>query len=151
MSTLIYSLGHGNRSWEELLALLRWADVRVLVDVRRWPRSKRHPHFSRDALEAAARAEGVVYRDLGPSLGGFRPEGYEAYTKSEAFKLGLDGLVALADEQNTAFMCAERLPERCHRRFIARELVRRGLEMRHLLEPGEYWEPSQPSLFDEPG
>jgi uncharacterized protein (DUF488 family) len=117
------------------------------VDVRRWPLSRRHPHFNREVLRVAVPASGIRYRELGDGLGGFRSQGYAAHTATPQFGQALEALMEYCRADVTAFMCAERSPERCHRLLIARELEKRGLDVRHLLEPGEFWAPVQGSLF----
>src|SRR5687767_11196586 len=71
MSTF-FTVGHGTRSLEELAALLLAAEVELLVDVRRFPGSKRHPHFARERLAETLSASGISYEWMGESLGGRR-------------------------------------------------------------------------------
>jgi len=49
----IWSVGHGTRSLEEFLAMLRATNIMALVDVRLAPGSRRHPHFGAEALADA--------------------------------------------------------------------------------------------------
>lgn len=142
----VFSLGHGARSPEAFGRVLKAWGIRRLVDVRRFPRSRRHPHFSRDALEPGCGARGIEYVWMGDLLGGFRTGGYEAYLRTAEFARGIERLEALARDRPTAFLCAERDPARCHRRFIARELERRGWSVVHVLDEtttaatqGELW------------
>ena len=142
----VFSLGHGARSPETFYRLLAAWGIRRLVDVRRFPRSRRHPHFSRDALEPGCASHAVEYVWMGDLLGGFREGGYEAHLATGEFARGLERLEQLARERPTAFLCAERDPARCHRRFIARELERRGWEVVHVIDAttttatqGELW------------
>lgn len=130
----VFSLGHSTRGADEFLGILHAWRVERLVDVRRFPTSRRHPHFSRDALSLRCAREGIDYLWLGEALGGFRTGGYEAYTETDAFARGLDRLEGLATERATAFLCAERDPARCHRRYIARALERRGWAVVHILD-----------------
>ena len=64
------------------------------------------------------------------------------------FVEGFEELCTLALDHPTAVLCAEQLPERCHRRFIMKALEREGFEVKHLVEVGAFWIP-QPGLFDE--
>jgi uncharacterized protein (DUF488 family) len=147
----IWSVGHGARALEELLAVLADAGVATLADVRSQPGSRRHPHFGAKALETALREVGVAYVHL-PDLGGRREpradsphralrvaafRGYADHMESEEFARGYERLTALARESRTAFMCAETLWWRCHRRLIADRLSAYGWNVTHWLAPGK--------------
>ncbi len=84
--------------------------------------------------------EGISYVFLGVELGGFRKGGYEAYTKTEDFKHGIDKLEESANN-NAVIICAERFPWKCHRRWIARELHRREWIVEHIIDKGRVWIP----------
>ena len=146
MST-VFTIGHGTRSIEELIAVLKDADVQVLVDVRRFPGSRRHPHFGRDALDETLPAAGIAYDWKGEALGGRRdadPEspniawrvdafrGYADHMTSESFRTALHELETKAASTKQAVMCAETVWWRCHRRLIADALVAHGFEVVHL-------------------
>ena len=133
---IIYTIGHSNRSLEEFLSLLDHYGIGLVVDVRRFPTSRKYPHFSRESLEAALSSRGIGYAWLGDLLGGYRKGGYRAYMETEEFRRGLERLLELAEGRRTAIMCAERLWFRCHRRFIADALVAMGHEVVHIVEPG---------------
>jgi len=125
---------------EEFLALLEHYGVRLVVDVRRFPVSRRYPHFDRTALAARLQAAGIPYYYLGVELGGYRPGGYEAFTATPLFQAGLGRLIELAAAGPAAVMCSERFPWRCHRRFIARHLARLGWRVVHILDSGRVYE-----------
>ena len=159
----IYTIGHSTRTLDELVALLREHSVTRLADVRRYPASRRHPHFSREALQGSfavfaaqddkrGKAQddtgGMVYEHF-EDLGGRRTpakdsrnmaweneqfRGYADYMYTEEFKAAVDRL--LHSERVTAVMCAEAVPWRCHRNLLADELVRRGIEVLHIVGPG---------------
>jgi len=146
----VFTVGHSNRSLDELLELLREAKIGLVVDVRSLPGSRRHPHFSRDALARALASSGIAYRHE-PALGGLRrprPDsvhvgwasagfrGYADHMETDEFQGALDALVELAAGQPTALLCAEAVPWRCHRSLIADALVARGVEVVHLIGPG---------------
>lgn len=147
MATL-FTVGHGTRTTEELIDVLRAADVATLVDVRRYPGSRRHPHFAREALEESLPAAGIDYDWQGGSLGGRRapaPDSPNVAWRVDAFRgyadhLGSDGfrsaLRALEERAESgirqALMCAETVWWRCHRRLIADSLVADGHEVIHL-------------------
>jgi len=130
---VIYSVGHSTRDLEEFLKLLNLYGVRNLADVRRFPTS-RFAHFTKEALERHLAGAMVAYVYLGHELGGYRRGGYEAYMNTQAFREGLGLLEKLARTGPTAFMCAEKLPWRCHRRFIARVLCSRGWKVIHIID-----------------
>ncbi len=143
MELTIFTLGTSNRTPEEFIALLRHYGVRLLADVRRFPTS-RFEHFKREHLAKLCRNAGVEYLYLGDELGGYRSGGYTAYMETEAFRAGLEKLEALAREKPTAVTCSERLPWRCHRRFIGRALADRGWHVRHVIDLDREWTPTPP-------
>ncbi len=130
----IFSIGHSSLPSEEFLGRLRAHGVRRVVDVRRFPTSRAFPHFAQNELASMLQSAGIDYRWLGERLGGFRSGGYESYTCTAAFREGIKELMTLAREVPTAVMCSEALFFRCHRRFIADELVRQQWRVLHILD-----------------
>lgn len=147
----VFTVGHSNRSWGEFLDVLRAAEIRQLIDVRRFPVSRRNPQFSRDAMAPALTEAGVVYRHM-PELGGYRDSqaaadspndgfapgflrNYADYAMTPAFGAALqrlrDGLVP-----GTAIMCAEKNWRDCHRQVIADYLLSAGYPVIHLIDGG---------------
>ncbi|MDH3284053.1 MAG: DUF488 domain-containing protein [Acidobacteriota bacterium] len=143
---LVWTVGHSDRRPEELVALLASHGIARVVDVRSHPWSRRHPWHGRTELERSVRDGGIRYTWLGAALGGMRPEGFRAHQRSDAYQRGLEELIRLAREDVSAVLCAERDPSHCHRRFIADDLARSGLVVRHLLGPDEIV-PHQPSFL----
>jgi uncharacterized protein (DUF488 family) len=141
---VICSIGHSTRGIEDFLSLLDEHVVELVVDVRRFPASRRHPQFNRAALARALGRLEIGYVHLGEDLGGEVDGEYERYVRSAAFRRGLVSLDRLAGERRTVFMCAEKLPWKCHRRFIARELAQRGWRVVHILDRGQVWESDDP-------
>ncbi len=137
----IFTIGSSNRSLQEFLDLLKAYEIIVLVDVRIFPYSRRFPHFIKECLEESIHASGLKYRYLGKELGGYRKGGYEACMGSPNFAKGIEALEALGGAARTAFMCSERLPWKCHRRFIAQELLHRGWEVIHIIDSARTWQP----------
>jgi uncharacterized protein (DUF488 family) len=151
----VFTIGHGARPVDELLECLAEAGVETLVDVRRFPGSRRHPQFNREALGRTLADAGIAYRHA-ESLGGRRSggaefdcirvaafRGYAAWMRSDEFAAGL---TAALRELQPCLMCAETLWWHCHRRLIAELLDTRGDEVVHLLRPGHSdrhrrWEP----------
>ncbi|WP_229070895.1 DUF488 family protein [Actinoplanes sp. DH11] len=62
MARALISIGHGTAKQAELTAVLRGAGVARLVDVRRYPGSRAHPHVSREAMSDWLPAAGIAYR-----------------------------------------------------------------------------------------
>lgn len=138
----IFTLGTSNRSREEFLEILKEYKIGIIVDVRHWPTSKLFPHFKKENLEKFLKEKGIEYFHI-EKLGGYREGGYENYTKTKEFKEGLDELIRISENKNSAIICAEKLPWKCHRAFIARELERRGIKVFHIIEKGRIWEPKK--------
>jgi uncharacterized protein (DUF488 family) len=134
---VIYTIGTSTRLLREFIEILKERDVKRLVDVRRFPTSSRFPHFKKERLSRSLPRSGIEYVYLGDKLGGYRAEGYDAYTVTEEFFEGIKELERFAAEKKTAVACAERFFWRCHRRFIADELIKRGWDVRHIMEKGK--------------
>jgi uncharacterized protein (DUF488 family) len=144
----IWTVGHSNRSEADFLALLAAARIEQIADVRRFPGSRRLPHFSADALRTSLAGRDIAYIHL-PALGGRRGKpaedspntawrvvsfaAYADYMATEEFERGLETLERLAAEHSTAMMCSEAVPWRCHRRLIADALLVRGWEVMDIL------------------
>ena len=140
MEKLIYTLGTSNRPWEEFLNLLRAYTIEIVVDVRSFPTSK-FSHFKQEELSHGLGEAGFGYTHLGKSLGGYRKEGYEAYTQTYDYLRGIELLERLSTRSRCTILCAERFPWRCHRRFIGKSLQERGWKVVHLIEENRIWEP----------
>ena len=146
---MVASVGHGSRTQEQMRELLLRAGVTCVVDVRRFPTSRKFPHFAAAAMRRWLAEAGVRYVPMGDTLGGYRPGGYEAWMRTTRFREGLMALVELARQEQAsgglaAFMCSERLPWRCHRRFIARALAEEGFGVVHLMDGGRVWPAAPP-------
>jgi len=137
---IIYTIGSSRRTEEEFFEILRAYDIDTLVDVRSFPKSKLE-HFSRENLSETLKDSGIEYVYLGKELGGFRKGGYESYSHTEDFHSGVSKLEEIASRGKTVFMCAERFPWKCHRRYISRALNRRGWKVIHIIEKDRVWIP----------
>ena len=117
--------------------------ITQLADVRHFPRSRRNPQFNQETLEGELPARGIAYFWEGETLGGFRTGGYQAYMETSNFAQGVARLEALVERGPTVIMCAEIVWFRCHRRFIARQMVARGYRVTHIVTRGKpgYEEP----------
>jgi uncharacterized protein (DUF488 family) len=136
---------------EELIALLERNGVKLLVDVRSAPGSRRMPHFAKAAMEVSLPAAGIAYLHM-PELGGLRKprrdsinagwrndgfRGYADYMQTPEFWAALAQLETMAAERRTAIMCAEAVPWRCHRSLVSDALVASGVEVLHITGSGE--------------
>lgn len=146
----IWTIGHSNRSIETFLELLASQSIEAVVDVRRFPGSRKWPHFGQEALKQSLADAGVAYRhfvDLGGRRGkrapdspnrGWRVEAFNAYADylaTDEFRKALASLEELARSKRTAMMCSEALPWQCHRRIIADALIVRGWRVRDIMSP----------------
>ena len=147
----IWTIGHSTRTWEEFLGLLATHGIEAIMDVRRFPGSRRHPWFASEAMAVQLPAEGLHYHWL-PQLGGRRSpvagspngawrnaafQGYADHLRSAEFAEGLGLALESAQTRPTALMCAEAVWWRCHRRLISDLLVHRGVDVVHILGPGQ--------------
>jgi len=137
----IYSLGTSTRSMKEFLDILKLKSITQVCDVRSFPTSKRYPHFSSQPLAASLREAGIAYLWLGGELGGYRKDSYESHMETPDFLNGLEDLEGIASEAPTAFICAELLPWKCHRRFIGSALQARGWKVVHIIDATRDWTP----------
>lgn len=135
----IYTLGTSRRSEEDFIEILLFYDIKTVIDVRRFPTSK-IAIFKKDYLESLLSKEGISYFFLGNELGGFRKGGYEAYSNTDEFKKGIDKIEEIVNN-SAVIICAERFPWKCHRRWIARELRKRGWKIEHIIDKGKVWVP----------
>ncbi|MGA1840187.1 MAG: DUF488 family protein [bacterium] len=131
---VIYTIGTSNRNLEEFIDILKTYEISILLDVRSFPESSRFPWFNKEHLASALIEHKINYIFLGPELGGYRKGGYEAYIKTEDFKKGLDKIEKIVSSNRSVIMCAEKLPERCHRWFIAESLQDRGFKVFHIID-----------------
>lgn len=132
MTKKIWDIGHSTLTWDSFLNQLKKNEIECLVDIRRFPTSRKSPHFSQKEMKGNLEKNGIEYVWLGEKLGGFRQGGYQAWMKTADFKQGLDELENMAQKKRVAVMCAERYFGRCHRRFLLEVLVARGWEINHL-------------------
>lgn len=149
MELKIYTLGTSNRSLEEFLEILKSYQIEIVADVRHFPTSKFFPHFKKENLEKFLKENKIEYYHF-EKLGGYREGGYENYMKTKEFQEGLEDLIKIAKIKNTLIICAEKLPWKCHRAFIARELEKRKIEVIHIIEKEKIWQPKLESKEIKP-
>lgn len=146
MPTPIYTIGYGQRTLDELIAVLRQHAIAYLIDVRSAPYSRYKPEFSKDALAAQLAAAGIRYLYMGDTLGGrpddpacYAADGKVDYDRMHAqpfFQHGIDRLErAATQQQRVVLLCSEGKPENCHRsKLIGAALVERAVEVQHIDE-----------------
>lgn len=145
-----FTIGHSNRSIEELAELLGGPSVEKLVDIRTIPRSRANPQFNQDALPDSLAPYKIAYEHIA-ALGGLRGKGkkvspdtnafwtnksfhnYADHALSEAFHAGLEHLIAIGREERCAIMCSEAVWWRCHRRIVTDYLIARGETVFHIM------------------
>ena len=147
----LWTIGHSTRSWDDFLALLLHWRIEAIVDVRRFPGSRRYPWFASETMAEQLTAAGIGYHWL-PQLGGRRRaqpgspngawrsnafQGYADHMTSDEFADGLSRTLAVAAQSRTALTCAEALWWGCHRCLIADLLTHRGVAVCHILDIGK--------------
>ena len=130
----IYTVGHGNRAISELLDVLEQARIETLIDVRRYPSSRRNPQFNSSILKNSLRSNGIDYIWEGEALGGHR-ESYETHMQSDAFIDVVRRATQKAKTGPTVLMCAEMNPSGCHRSLLCDHLTLNGVTVHHLIAP----------------
>jgi uncharacterized protein (DUF488 family) len=143
----ILTIGHSTRPLDTFIGLLRAHGVQRVVDVRTVPRSRRNPQFSRETLSGKLHNRRIHYTHLA-ALGGLRHarkdsqntgwqnasfRGFADYMQTPEFEEGLSKLIGLGRQEQTAIMCAEAVPWRCHRSLIADALTVRGIPVKHIM------------------
>jgi len=146
-SLAIWTVGHSTRTIEDFIDILRCNQIKILVDVRHFPGSRRFPHFGKIALRDSLSTEGIRYEHL-VELGGRRPihadshnvawrnasfRSYADYMETQPFRDGIDHLLEIARTGQTAIMCSEAVWWRCHRSMIAYYLKSIRVSVFHIL------------------
>jgi uncharacterized protein (DUF488 family) len=131
---VIYTVGTSNRSIDEFIDILKAHKIKIAIDIRSFPTSKRFPYFNQESLTNVLEKEDFKYIYLGKELGGFRKCGYECYMETDQFKQGIEKIEEIAKKDLAVFFCAEKLYFHCHRRFIAEVLAQRGWRVFHIIE-----------------
>jgi uncharacterized protein (DUF488 family) len=147
---VIHTIGHSTRSIDRFLELLGMHSIELVIDVRRWPASKRNPQFHREALAKSLEEIGVGYEWRG-DLGGFRrpaPDSVNTAWKVGAFRAYADFMLTdqfseivttlekTVSVRRAALMCAEAVPWQCHRQLLADAFLVRGWNVRHIMDDG---------------
>lgn len=146
INPVIYTIGHSTRTIEEFISILKNYQVQLLADIRTMPGSNRVPQFNKENMKLSLEKAGIHYMHL-KDLGGLRHttkesvntgwrnksfRGFADYMQTSEFEKGVDHLTAMAKEQQTAIMCAEAVPWRCHRSLVGDALMIRGFDVRNI-------------------
>ena len=127
----LLTIGYEGCTIDDVLAELKAAGVKLLVDVRAVPQSRK-PGFSKRQLAAGLDANGIAYvhlQGLGtpkPGRDAVRaghPERMEPifreHMRSDRAQAELAQAKVLARERRVCLLCFEQDPMTCHRRFVA--------------------------------
>jgi uncharacterized protein (DUF488 family) len=147
----IWTVGHGTLDAPDFVALIAGAGIERIVDVRRYPGSRRHPHFASDQMAGWLVESGLEY-EWTPALGGRRRpvpdspntglrnaqfQAYADHMATAGFRAAVDDLLTGATGRRVAVMCAESVWWRCHRRLLADHLTLvDGWDVEHLMHDG---------------
>lgn len=149
----LYTIGHSTHSLHGFLSLLTRNDIGLIADIRRFPGSRKFPHFNRESLASSLPEAGIRYswmELLGGRRGksskesslnlGLRNESfrnYADYMATEPFRDGVGKLLQVARQTRTAFMCSESVFWRCHRRLVSDYLLANGISVQHIMPSGD--------------
>lgn len=151
MKKNIWTIGHSNHRMEDFLLLLQSFEIKVLVDIRRFPGSKKFPHFNKEELSSTLKKHNIEYLHY-KELGGRRKprpdslndrwensafRGYADYMETEEFKRSLTSLKEAAEAQATAMMCSEAKWWQCHRALVSDVLKWEGWSVFHIMGKGK--------------
>jgi uncharacterized protein (DUF488 family) len=123
----VFTIGYGGRCFDDFVALLQQHGISLVVDIRRFPRSKM-PEYNKESIEAKLPQFGISYIWMGETLGGLRRGGYPKYMESDDYQAGINKLIELAEQGNIVLMCKERTDAACHRRYIVETLTDNGIK-----------------------
>jgi uncharacterized protein (DUF488 family) len=154
MKHQLFSIGHSNQLLDRFLSLLAQNRIKTLVDIRRFPGSRKYPHWNQDNLAASLQEAGIKYHWI-EGLGGRRRSkkadsvslnlglrnesfrSYADYMLTEEFHQATEKLLEIASRKRTTMMCAEAVYWRCHRRLVSDFLLANNITVQHLFPNGE--------------
>ena len=150
----IYTIGHSTHSLEDFIDMLQSFSIKLLVDIRSLPGSRRFPQFNKENLEISMEEAGIQYIHM-IDLGGRRKvkkdsknnrwnndsfKGYADYMETEEFEQAIVKLEHIALEQPTAYMCSEAVWWKCHRSMVSDYLKAKGWTVLHIMGIGKVQE-----------
>lgn len=144
----LWTIGHSTRSLNAFFDLLKAFEIEVLVDVRRFPGSKRYPHFNKEEFRNSLEEKDFDYFHF-EDLGGRRKkqdnskntawrldsfQGYADYMETADFKNAIEKLKNVAQAKKSVIMCAEAVWWSCHRSLIADYLKNENWLVQHIMD-----------------
>jgi uncharacterized protein (DUF488 family) len=149
----MFTIGHSTHPLATFVDLLVRNEIEELVDIRRFPASRKYPHFNQESL-AASLAEANIGYGWMEALGGRRRKqtgqvsvneglrsesfrNYADYMLTREFQEAMDKLLRMAEGKRSAYMCSEALYWRCHRRLVSDVLTARGIDVQHIMPTGK--------------
>lgn len=144
---IIWTIGHSTHTLEELVEMLNSFQIKMLLDIRSYPGSRKYPHFNKEALEVSIPEHHIQYLHL-RKLGGRRKpnkdskniawrhlafRAYADYMETKEFHEGIEELQEIAMKQQTAYMCSEAVWWRCHRSMVSDYLKVHGWQVMHIM------------------
>jgi uncharacterized protein (DUF488 family) len=144
---LIYTIGHSTRDIDEFVEMLQSFEIKTLVDIRRFPGSRKYPHFNQETIKKTLTDSGINYIHL-EGLGGRRKEidksgksrwrnssfrSYAAYMETHEFRTAAKELMDISSRTRTVYMCSEAVWWRCHRALVSDYLKVNGWTVYHIL------------------
>ncbi len=150
---MVFTIGHSSRSLEDFVSLLKEFEIQAVADIRRFPGSRKFPHFDRDLFDKQLQARGIHYVWF-EELGGFRRRttkeessntglespgfrNYADHMMTQEFREAVQQLVSLTGRQVTAILCAEKFYWKCHRLLLSDFLTAHGVEVKHIIDHGQ--------------
>ena len=135
-----YTIGYGNRSFDEFLEIILGNGITNLVDIRRYPQST-FEDFNKESLEKVLPKNGIRYVHC-EGVGGMRDSKYVEYMNTDEFRSSfkkLQEFIVRVNEsgERIVLMCAEKSPKGCHRHYLSNKLEENSVEVIHLVEPGQ--------------
>jgi uncharacterized protein (DUF488 family) len=144
---MVWTIGHSTHPLEEFIDILFSFSIERIIDIRRFPGSRRFPHFNKQALEISLPQHGIQYTHL-EDLGGRRNptsdaansvwrvkafRGYADYMETQGFISAIEELEKLAIRERCAYMCSEAVWWSCHRALVSDYLKSKGWTVLHIL------------------
>lgn len=148
---IVYTIGHSTHSIEVFIQMLFSFNIKKLVDIRRFPGSRKFPQYNQENLKEALAVVGIEYLFMG-DLGGRRKvvdktkdsrwhnasfQAYAQYMETEPFKIAAKELMEIATHSATVYMCSEAVWWRCHRALVSDFLKVKGWTVYHIMGIGK--------------